>query len=222
MPSHRFAESRATATTSTTAPDVITFRDDAAASTSSSSSSSSSSSDGESSEYDSQLAQIDEEIKRAVEQVEESQACARKLGERETELRGLKERRENVEREKQKSILQNKLDKQLRDLSEITRMTQSLKSKFNDLKRTQKVIRAKLTGTQSSLNQLDSNGDVSSVDAAESSANIVGEVEAMHEAQKALLDHSHELNNKVVSSEIDSVNKNNQKARAQATEQQDV
>jgi len=161
--------------------DVITFRESSAAS-SGSAGSSSSSADGEDSEFDGQIAQVEEDIKRLKAQMKETHACAARLQEQKAEFRALAEQRDNLQKEKEKQLLQAKLDKQMKDLSEINRMSRALRSKFGELKRTQQMIKSKLTGTKSTLNQLDANPDLSTDDVNESTKDIIQEVNTMQKS----------------------------------------
>jgi len=210
---HRFAEVRG-------ATDVITFRDDSSAKAASSASLSDSSS--EDSEYDGQIAQVEEDMKKLKEQIKESQECSHRLVEQQAELRALNEQMDNLEKEKQKQILQGKLDKQMRDLAEINRMSRALRNKFTELKRTQQLIKTKLTGTKSSLNQLEANPDMTSDDVNESTKDIVSEVDAMHKAQSTLLDRAHQSNSKEVKNEITNANKVNMQGRKEGSTGDDV
>jgi len=210
--SSRFAEVH-------TAADVITFRDD---SKSEGSSSSSLSDSGEDSEFDGQIAQVQEDIKRVKASIKETQECAHRLTEQQAQLRSLVEQRDNIQKEKEKTILQAKLDKQMRDLSEINRMSRALRNKFTELKRTQQMIKQKLTGTKSSLNQLDANPDLTTDDINESTKDIVSEVDAMHKAQSTILDSAHSSSHKTLKTEITNANNINMQGRASSHSGSDI
>jgi len=191
--------------------DVITFRENSGPS--SSSGASSGSADGEDSEFDGQIAQVEEDIKRLKAQMKETLACAHRLNEQKAEHRALAEQRDNLQKEKEKQILQAKLDKQMKDLSEINRMSRALKTKFTELKRTQQMIKSKLTGTKSTLNQLDANPDLSSDDVNESTKDIIQEVNSMQKAQSSILEGAHSKISKDVKKEINNANSVNAKGR---------
>jgi len=213
----RFAETQAAA-------DVITFQDNGCGDKcgNSDSSSTTTSSDGsdEDAEFDSQIAQIDDDTKKIREQIKETEECARRLSEQKAELRSLEEQKEHLEKEKEKRVLQAKLDKQMRDLSEINRMARALRAKFAELKHTQQLIKTKLVGTRSSLNQLDSEPDMSMDDVKAAPDAIASEMDAMHEAQEAILKKSQQANTKEVKQTITQTDSLNLAARKQGVEQQ--
>jgi len=196
--------------------DVITFREDSSHSGAASSSSAGSAEAGEDSEFDGQIAQVEEQMKRSKEQIKESQACAHKLNEQKAELRALNEQLENLNKEKQKQILQAKVDKQMKDLQEINRMTRALRNKFTELKRTQQMIKSKLTGTKSSLNQLEANPDMSADDVSENTKDIINDVNTMQKAQATTLETAHARVSKDVKTEINKANTVNAQGRAKA------
>lgn len=158
-------------------------------------------------EFDSQITQVDEEIKRLREQLKESEECARHVTEQKAEIESLQEQREHLSKEKEKAVLQRRLDKQMKDLAEINKMSRSLRQKFNELKRTQKLIRTKLQGTRSSITQIESEPEVTTGDLSNAPDNIGSEMDAMNEAQEAILKRSHELNGKEVRDAIKLSNK---------------
>jgi len=199
--SNRFAEVR---------NDVITFREGSA---SSSHAGAGVGADGEDSEFDGQIAQVEEDIKRLKAQIKETHECARRLPEQKAEYRALAEQRDNLQKEKEKHVLQEKLDKQMKDLSEINRMSRALRNKFTELKRTQHMIKSKLSGTKSTLNQLDANPDLSSDDVNESTKDIIAEVNQMQKAQSTILDTAHSRISKDVKKEINNANSVNAKGR---------
>jgi len=207
--SMRFAEVRG-------AGDVITFRD-GASSGSSPSSGSAAASDGEDSEFDGQIAQVEEDIKRLKLQIKETQQCSHRLQEQKAEFRALAEQRDNLQKEKEKQLLQGKLDKQMKDLSEINRMSRALRTKFTELKRTQQMIKTKLSGTKSTLNQLDANPDMSADDLGENTKDIVNEVNSMQKAQAKILESAHSKVSKDVDKEITKANSVNMQGRAKAS-----
>lgn len=204
--SHRFAEVHAS-------NDVITFREDGSPAAGSSSSSVSEGSEEET-EFDAQIAQVEDDVKKVKDQIKESEECARRLADQKVELRNLNEQLEHLNKEKQKHILQGKLDKQMRDLAEINRMSRALRLKFADLKRTQQLIKTKLTGTKTSLNQLDGNADLTVDDVNESTKDIVSEVDHMHKAQSDLLARAQGINSKEVKKEMTHANNVNIQGRA--------
>jgi len=195
--------------------DVITFREDSSHS-GAASSSASSSEGGEDSEFDGQIAQVEEQMKRTKEQIHESQACSQKLNEQKAELRALHEQLDNLRKEKEKQILQAKADKQMKDLQEINRMTRALRSKFTELKRTQQMIKSKLTGTKSSLNQLEANPDMTADDVSEDTKDIINDVNTMQKAQTTTLETAHNRISKDVKREITKANEVNLQGRAKA------
>jgi len=200
--SSRFAETH-------NSGDMITFREGS----SPSAGSGAFGADGEDSEFDGQIAQVEEDIKRLKLQIKETQQCAHRLPEQKAEYRALSEQRDNLQKEKEKQILQAKLDKQMKDLSEINRMSRALRSKFSELKHTQQMIKSKLSGTKSSLNQLDANPDLSTDDVNESTKDIIGEVNQMQKAQSSILDSAHSRISKDVKKEINNANSVNAKGR---------
>jgi len=164
--------------------------------------------DADVAEFDGQIEQINNDLKKLKEAIKESEECARRLSEQQAEVRSLQEQRDHLEKEKEKRILQAKLEKQMRDLSEINRMSRSLRTKFSELKHTQKLIKTKMTGTRSSLSQLDADSEPLDASAlSEAAENIGQEVDAMQKAQQELLARSHSRNTKTVRSTITTANK---------------
>jgi len=164
--------------------------------------------DADVAEFDAQIEQINQDLKKLREAIKESEECARRLSEQQAEVRSLQEQRDHLEKEKEKRILQAKLEKQMRDLAEINRMSRSLRTKFSELKHTQKLIKTKMTGTRSSLSQLDADSeplDASTLN--EAAENIGQEVDAMQKAQQDLLARSHSRNTKTVKNTITTANK---------------
>lgn len=163
--------------------------------------------DDDVSEFDAQLEQLEKDMKNLKVAIKETEECAKRLREQEAELRALKEQRDHLEKEKEKKILQAKLERQMRDLSEINRMSRSLRTKFNELKHTQKLIKTKMIGTRSSLNQLDSEPEIDT-DALQDSADMLGkQLDAMHKSQIAMLSSVHARNEAHVKNEIETANK---------------
>jgi len=159
-------------------------------------------------EFDAQIEQIDQDLKKLKEAIKESEECARRLSEQQAEVRSLQEQRDHLEKEKEKRILQAKLEKQMRDLAEINRMSRSLRTKFSELKHTQKLIKTKMTGTRSSLNQLEDDGEPVDANAlSEAAENIGVEMDAMQKAQRELLKKTHSSNTKRVKGSILTANK---------------
>jgi len=144
-------------------------------------------------EFDAQIEQIKVDLKKLKEAIKESEECARRLAEQQAEVRSLQEQREHLEKEKEKRILQSKLERQMKDLSEINRMSRALRTKFSELKHTQKLIKTKMSGTRSSLQQLDADpeGPMSTGDLSEAADSIGSEVEAMQKAQSEVLARAH-------------------------------
>jgi len=184
--------------------DAISFRDSGSGSSPSSYGSDDSSDDD--AEYDAQISQVDQDIKKIRAQIKESQECARRLTEQQSELRSLQEQRDHLEKEKERHQLQMKLDRQMRDLAEINRMSRALRNKFTELKRTQQLIKTKLTGTRTSLNQLDAEPDVSYADLNKDKNEIASEIDTMQAAEQALLARSHTANTKEVKSALQQAN----------------
>lgn len=197
--------------------DTITFREDGSSSSSSgpspsggSSGGSSGSSDDEldadTAEFDQQIQQVEEDLKKSKEELKVSMECARKVQEQQAEIRSLQEQKEHLIKEKEKRILQAKLDKQMKDLEEINRMSRQLRDKFNQLKHTQKLIQTKMTGTKSSLSQLDADSGSGDDDLSDTADNLSEEMQAMHAAQAKILAATHDKNEKHVTSSIKTTN----------------
>lgn len=142
-------------------------------------------------EFDSQIAQVEADQKKLEENIKESTECARRLQEQQAEMRSLEEQKAHLQKEKEKRSLQVKLEKQMHDLSEINRMSRSLRAKFSELKRTQKIIKTKMTGTRTSLQQLDQEEDVSTNDLVDHSNQLGDEVTGMQATQQKILANSH-------------------------------
>jgi len=165
-------------------------------------------SDADVAEFDSQIEALVGDIKKVKEAVKESEECAKRVAEQQAELRGLVEQKEHLEKEKEKKILQTKLEKQMKDLTEINRMSRSLRTKFSELKHTQKLIRTKMAGTRSSLGQLDSDTEpLTNTQLNEAADNIGAEIDAMHKAQADVLAKSHKANKQKVHGTVDFANK---------------
>jgi DNA repair exonuclease SbcCD ATPase subunit len=154
--------------------------------------------DDSSSEFDGQIEQIDSDMKKLEEEKKEAEECAKRAKELDAEIKGLKEQKDRLQREKDKASLQSKLEKQMKDLNEINEMSRSLRNKFNQLKRTQQVIKSRMTGTRATLNQLDSEPAASEGELADGAENIASEVDALHKAQNKLLSSSHKKASKTV------------------------
>lgn len=164
------------------AGDSITFKDPSATSAGD---------DEADAEFDSQIAQVESDMKKLKENIKESEECARRLEEQNAELRSLGEQKSHLEKEKEKRNLQVKLEKQMRDLSEINRMSRSLRAKFAELKRTQKIIKSKMTGTRTSLQMLDTEEEVPTSELVDHSAQLTGEVAQMQQMQAKALANEH-------------------------------
>lgn len=178
--------------TAQSSSDSITFKD----------SSSGSTDDEGDAEYDSQIAQVEADMKKLSENIKESSECARRLQEQEAEMRSLEEQKQHLGKEKEKRSLQVKLEKQMRDLSEINRMSRSLRQKFAELKRTQKIIKTKMTGTRTSLQQLDQEEDVTAGDLADHSSQLAGEVSSMQSTQQKVVAGAHQNSLKSIKSAL--------------------
>jgi DNA repair exonuclease SbcCD ATPase subunit len=189
--------------------DSITFKDDApAASSGGAKSTGDDESDADVAEFDSQIEAIVGDIKKIKEAVKESEECAKRVAEQQAELRGLIEQKEHLEKEKEKKILQTKLEKQMKDLGEINRMSRALRTKFSELKHTQKLIKTKMAGTRSSLGQLDSDTEpLSDSQLNEAAENIGAELDAMHKAQGDVLSKAHKTNAGHVRGVVQTANK---------------
>ena len=107
------------------------------------------------SEFEGQIEELKKNIKKLQIAMKETEACARQLKEQKVQLRTYEEQKDHLEKEREKAILEAKLRKQMRDLQEINRMSRSLRGKFDELKRTQEMIKSRMSGTRASLNQLD-------------------------------------------------------------------
>jgi len=188
--------------------DSITFKDDAADTKTASSGAGSDETDADVAEFDSQIEALVGDIKKLKEAVKESEECAKRVAEQQAEMRGLIEQKEHLEKEKEKKILQTKLEKQMKDLTEINRMSRSLRTKFSELKHTQKLIKTKMAGTRSSLGQLDSDTEpLSDNQLNEAAENIGAEIDAMHKAQTDILAKTHKTNTGHVRGVVDTANK---------------
>lgn len=163
--------------------------------------------DDDTSEFDGQIEQIEKDVKNLKLAIKETEECAKRLREQEAELRALKEQKDHLEKEKEKKVLQAKLERQMRDLAEINRMSRSLRTKFNELKHTQKLIKTKMIGTRSSLNQLDSEPEVDTDMLNDSAAMLGKQMEAMHKSQLAMLGSAHSRNEQHLKNELDSAQK---------------
>jgi chromosome segregation ATPase len=168
----------------------------------------------EESEFDGQIAQVEEDMKKVKEQIKESQECAHRLMEQNAEYRTLTENRDRLLKEKEKVILQSKLEKQMHDLAEINRMSRTLRTKFAELKRTQQMIKSRLTGTKASLNQLEASPDLTMDDIKKEDASIVKDVDEMHSTQKKLLTRAQTSDTDAVKKELENELKINLQGRA--------
>jgi len=164
--------------------------------------------DSDTAEFDAQIEQINHDLKKLKGAIKESEECSRRLTEQQAEVRSLQEQKEHLEKEKEKRILQAKLEKQMKDLAEINRMSRSLRAKFSELKHTQKLIKTKMSGTRSSLSQLDSDSEPqSSSDLSESTDAITSEVDAMQKAQTELIAREHKSTSSALKSTLNRANK---------------
>jgi len=188
--------------------DSITFKDDADTATTKGRATGEDETDADVAEFDSQIETLVGDIKKVKEAVKESEECAKRVAEQQAELRGLIEQKEHLEKEKEKKILQSKLEKQMKDLTEINRMSRSLRTKFSELKHTQKLIKTKMAGTRSSLGQLDSDSEpLTDTQLSEAAENIGAELDAMHKAQAAVLSKTHKTNTGHVRGVVSTANK---------------
>ena len=145
--------------------------------------------DDETAEFDAQIQQVKQDMKKLKDNIKESEECARRLKEQQAEFRSLEEQIEHLQREKEKKILQNKLEKQMKDLSEINRMSRALRGKFQELKRTQNLIKTKMTGTRTTLQQLDNEveGDKDTEDINDKADQLGADLDTMHAKQLKVL-----------------------------------
>jgi hypothetical protein len=163
--------------------------------------------DDDTSEFDAQIEQLQKDIKNLKLAIKETEECAKRLREQEAELRALREQKDHLEKEKEKKILQAKLERQMRDLAEINRMSRSLRTKFNELKHTQKLIKTKLIGTRSSLNQIESEPEVDPEALSDSADTLGKQMDAMHKTQIAMLSSVHSRNAATVKGDIKNANR---------------
>lgn len=186
--------------------DTVTFTD--AAGSSSASAPKFTGEDDETAEFDAQIEQVKQDIKKLKENIKESEECARRLKEQQAEYRSLNEQVEHLQREKEKKILQNKLEKQMKDLSEINRMSRALRSKFQELKRTQNLIKTKMTGTRTTLQQLDNEaeGDADTDDIADKADQLGADLDAMHSKQLKVLQKGAKRNRQAVVKGVNDAN----------------
>jgi len=159
------------------------------------------------SEFEPQIQELTKNLKKIQQAIKESEECARRLTEQKAELRSLEEQKEHLEKEKEKKILEDKLTKQMKDLAEINRMSRSLRAKFADLKRTQELIQTRMSGTRSSLSQLDADDEVDPQDIKDNAANIVTDVDQLHQAEAKILARSHVAATRAVKQSLKNANK---------------
>jgi len=159
-------------------------------------------------EFDGQIEQVEQDIKKLEERLKEATECAMRAKEHEAEIKQLKEQKNQLQKEKEKKILSARLEKQMRDLGDINRMSRSLRNKFQELKRTQMLINSKITGTKTSLSQLESEsvGSVEDVSAGVVE-NIQQVVDTMQKAQQSTLGMAHGKNIKSIANSINQVKK---------------
>lgn len=160
-------------------------------------------------EYDGQIEDVKKQVKALRVAIKESEQCARHLTEQRAQLQSLDEQKEHLEKEKEKAILEAKLQKQMKDLAEINHMSRSLRTKFAELKRTQQLIKTRMTGTRSSLNQLDEMDTAVDLSGLTDTGNKLGaDVDAMHAAQKRILDGAHKTGSTQVKQTVRTTNEN--------------
>lgn len=189
-----------------TSGDVISFGDKGTSSSTGATGGDAEEGDESTSEFDAQIDNVKKEIGELKNAIKESEECARRLSEQKAQLRNLQDQMDHLEKEKERKILEEKLGKQMKDLSEINRMSRSLRQKYNELKHTQNLIRSRMSGTRSSLNQLESEGDYDPSSTEDASKNIASEMKAMHAAQAKILAASHAVNTRTVKSHLKSAN----------------
>jgi len=146
------------------------------------------------SDYDSKIEQVQAQLKQLDGELKEAEEAARRVTELRAQKRDLQENLDNWQKEKEKAILEQKLAQQMQDLNQVAGMSRDLRSKYNELKRTQNLIRSRLTGTRTSLSQLEGdNGDDVNV-VVDDGNQIAAEMDAMHKAQAQILSASHYKN----------------------------
>lgn len=152
------------------------------------------SSDSDPSEYDAKIEQVQAQLKALDAELKEAEEAARRVTELRAQKRDLQENLDNWQKEKEKAILEQKLAQQMQDLNQVASMSRDLRTKYNELKRTQDLIRSRLTGTRTSLSQLegDQGDDVNVV--VDDGQQIAAEMDAMHKAQAQILSASHYKN----------------------------
>jgi len=157
---------------------------------------------GMGSEYDTQIEEVQQTISKLKGTIKESQECANRLAEQRAQYRSLQSQLDHLQREKEKKILEDKLQRQMRDLDEINHMSRSLRQKYNELKRTQQLIRTRMTGTKTSLSQLDEEDAETDDTVVDDGNQIASEMDAMHQMQSKILEMSHFKNSKSVRDNI--------------------
>jgi len=162
------------------------------------------------SEFDPQIEEVQQTINKLKGSIKESQECANRLAEQRAQYRSLQSQLDHLQREKEKKILEDKLQRQMRDLDEINHMSRSLRQKYNELKRTQQLIRTRMTGTKTSLSQLDEEDAESDDTVVDNGNQIAAEMDAMHQMQAKILEMSHFKNSKAVRDNIALSDKMNQ------------
>jgi len=161
----------------------------------------SSSSNDDPSEYDAKIQDAQNKIKAIDVQLKEAQSYARRVTELQAQKRDLQENLDSFQKEKEKIILESKLAQQMVDLNQVAGMSRDLRSKYEELKRTQDLIRSRLTGTRTSLQELDNDQDDSDV-VMDDGEQIAAEMDAMHKAQAQILSASHFKNLQSVKANI--------------------
>jgi len=152
-------------------------------------------------EYDAKIQDAQNKIKSIDAQLKEAQSYARRVTELQAQKRDLQENLDSYQKEKEKIILESKLAQQMVDLNQVASMSRDLRSKYEELKRTQDLIRSRLTGTRTSLQELDNDTDDSDV-VMDDGEQIAAEMDAMHKAQAQILSASHFKNLQSVKSNI--------------------
>jgi len=161
-------------------------------------------------EFDGQIEEVQQTINKLKGSIKESQECANRLAEQRAQYRSLQSQLDHLQREKEKKILEDKLQRQMRDLDEINHMSRSLRQKYNELKRTQQLIRTRMTGTKTSLSQLDEEDAETDDSVVDNGSQIASEMDAMHQMQAKILEMSHFKNSKAVRDNIELSDKMNQ------------
>jgi len=161
------------------------------------------SSDADPSEFDGKIEQTTNQLKQLDNELKEAEECARRVTELRAQKRDLQENLDNWQKEKEKAILEQKLAQQMQDLNQVASMSRDLRGKYNELKRTQDLIRSRLTGTRTSLSQLEGDTDSDPNVIVDDGQQIAAEMDAMHKAQAQILSASHFKNVEAVKQQLE-------------------